>query len=226
MQCKDVAAVIEQQGFSPLPEAAGGHVAGCQACSSLVADFERMIAAAHEMPAEVEPPSRIWIALRAQLEAEGIIREPKIDVATESAPWWQGFGRLIRGRMLATAAVAVLIVAVGIMQMNRKTEAPRTDSAAVVTTPGVAEPFAEAASSLDQEEQSLGPIQTVSTSSNSAVDNSLRENLVTLNAFIKECRKRLKEDPNDQVARDYLSAAYQQKAEILAAMMERDRSVN
>jgi len=47
-----------------------------------------------------------------------------------------------------------------------------------------------------------------------------------LNTFIKECRKRLQEDPNDQVARDYLSAAYQQKAEILAAMMDRGRSVN
>jgi hypothetical protein len=226
MQCKDVAQVIEQQGFSPLPEAARGHVAGCRACSSFLADFERIVAAAHQLPTEVEPPSRVWIALRAQLEAEGIIRQPKPDVAAESAPWWQGFGQLIRGRMLATAAVAVLIVAAGFIQMNRKPAVPATDSASVVATPAVAEPFSEAATSLDQEEQSLGPIQTVSTSSTSAVDNSLRENLVTLNAFIKECRKRLKEDPNDQVARDYLSAAYQQKAEILAAMMERGRSVN
>ncbi len=226
MQCKDVAQVIEQQGFSPLPEAARGHVSGCQACSSLVADFERIVAAAHEIPAEVDPPTRIWIALSAQLESEGIIRKPKMDVATESAPWWQGFGQLIRGRMLATAAVALLIVAVGILQIGRKPAPPNTKTAVVVATPAVAEPFAEAATSLDQEEQSLGPIQTVSTSSTSAVDNSLRENLVTLNAFIKECRKRLKEDPNDQVARDYLSAAYQQKAEILAAMMERGRSVN
>ena len=226
MQCKDVAQIIEVEGFSPLPEAARGHVAGCPTCSSLIADFGRILSAAHEIPAEVEPPSRIWLSLRAQLAAEGIIRESKVVVAEPSAPWWQGFGQLIRGRMLATAAVAVLIVAVGIMQMNRKTAGPSTDSAVVVATPVVAEPFAEAASSLDQEEQSLGPIQTVSTSSSSAVDNSLRENLLTLNAFIKECRKRLKEDPNDQVARDYLSAAYQQKAEILAAMMERGRSVN
>jgi hypothetical protein len=226
MQCKDVVQFIEQGGFSPLPETARGHVASCQACSSLIADFERIVSAANEIPAEVEPPSRIWIALRAQLEAEGVIREPKINVAAESAPWWHGFGQLIRGRMLATAAVAILIVAVGFMQMNRKPAAPNTDSASVTATPVIAEPFAEAASSLDQEERSLGPMQTVSTSSASAVDNSLRENLVTLNAFIKECRKRLKEDPNDQIARDYLSAAYQQKAEILAALMERGRSVN
>ena len=227
MQCKDVAQVIEQQGFSPLPEAARGHVSGCQACSSLVADFERIVAAAHDIPAEVEPPARIWIALSAQLQAEGIIRETRIDVATESAPWWQGFGQLIRGRMLATAAVAVLIVAVGVFQMRHKNESgPVANRTPEISAPITAEPFAEAGTSLDQEEQSLGPIQTVSTSSTQAVDNSLRENLVTFNAFIKECRKRLKEDPNDQIARDYLSAAYQQKAEILAAMMERGRSVN
>jgi hypothetical protein len=226
MQCKDVAQIIEQEGFSPLPDTARGHVAGCQFCSSLIADFERIFAAANEIPAEVEPPSRIWISLRAQLVAEGIIRETTVIAPAESARWWHGFGQLIRGRMLATAAVAVLIVAAGFMQMNRKPVPTGTDSASVAAPPVVVEPFAEAATSLDQEEQSLGPIQTVSTSSTSAVDNSLRENLVTLNAFIKECRKRLKEDPNDQVARDYLSAAYQQKAEILAAMMERGRSVN
>jgi hypothetical protein len=226
MQCKDVAQIIELEGFSPLPEAARGHVAGCPTCSSLVADFERIVLAAHEIPCEVEPPSRIWISLRAQLVAEGIIRETTVIAPADSVPWWQGFGQLIRGRLLATAAVAVLIVAAGLIQWNRKSAVTNSDSASLIAPAVSAEPFAEAATSLDQEEQSLGPIQTVSTASTSAVDNSLRENLVTLNAFIKECRKRLKEDPNDQVARDYLSVAYQQKAEILAAMMERGRSVN
>jgi hypothetical protein len=228
MQCKDVAQVIEQEGFSPLPEAARGHVAGCPACSSLISDFERILAVASEIPAEVEPPSRVWVSLRAQLEAEKMIYEPKTIVPVESSPWWQGFGQLIRGRMLATAAVAALIVAAGYVQMTHKPSAsPVSNTAVADAVPrAVAEPFADAGTSLDQEEQSLGPMQTASMSSVSPVDNSLRENLATLNTFIKECRKRLQEDPNDQVARDYLSAAYQQKAEILAAMMDRGRSVN
>jgi len=228
MQCKDIAQVIEQEGFSPLPEAARGHVAGCPACSSLISDFERILAVTSEIPAEVEPPSRVWVSLRAQLEAEKMIYEPTTIVPVESSPWWQGFGQLIRGRMLATAAVAALIVAAGYVQMTHKPSAsPVSNTAVADAVPrAVAEPFADAGTSLDQEEQSLGPIQTASMSSVSPVDNSLRENLATLNTFIKECRKRLQEDPNDQVARDYLSAAYQQKAEILAAMMDRSRSVN
>jgi len=223
MQCKDVAQVIEQEGFSPLPEAARGHIAGCADCSSLIADFERIVAAAVQIPAEIEPPARVWIALRAQLEAEKIIRVPQIAVPAKNVPWWQGFGQLIRGRLVATAAIALLVVAAGYFQINRRlaVEVPTA-----VENPVIVEPFAAAASSLDQEEQSLGPMQTASLSDTSPVDHSLRENLATLNTFIKECRKRLQEDPNDQVARDYLAAAYQQKSEILAAMMERGRSVN
>ncbi len=231
MQCKDVAEIIEQQGFSPLPESARGHVTGCASCSSLVADFELIAASASQLPSEVEPPTRVWVALRAQLEAEKIIREPQIAVPADRSPWWQGFGLLIRGRGLAAAAIAfAMIFAAGYFQVtHRPTAVPLADGTPIVTSaPVVAEPFAVAASSLDQEEQSLGPMQTASAgvSPVSPVDDSLRENLATLNAFIKECRKRLQEDPNDQVARDYLASAYQQKAEILAAMMERGRSVN
>jgi hypothetical protein len=231
MQCKDVAEIIEQQGLSPLPESARAHVTGCASCSSLVADFELIAATASQLPSEVEPPTRVWVALRAQLEAEKIIREPQIAVPADRSPWWQGFGLLIRGRGLAAVAIAFLMIfAAGYFQVtHRPTAVPLADGTPIVTSaPVVAEPFAVAASSLDQEEQSLGPMQTASAgvSPVSPVDDSLRENLATLNAFIKECRKRLQEDPNDQVARDYLASAYQQKAEILAAMMERGRSVN
>ena len=233
MQCRDVAQAIERDGFAPLPEAARGHVAGCAACSSLVADFENIVAAATQLPPEVEPHSRVWVALRAQLEAEKIIKEPEAAIPAETFPWWHGFSHLMRGRVMAVSAVVVvLIFAAGYFRVtHREPLTAAVDGApiAAISEPVAAEPFAAAALSLDQEEQSLGPVQTVSTggvANASPVDNSLRENLATLNTFIKECRKRLQEDPNDQVARDYLAAAYQQKAEILAAMMERGRSVN
>jgi hypothetical protein len=231
MQCRDVAQAIEQDGLFPLPEAARGHLAGCAACSSLVADFESILAAASQLPSDVEPPSRVWVALRAQLEVEKIIREPQAAVPVEKSPWWHGFGQLIRGRVLAVSAVAVVIIfAAGYFQRTHREPFTTAVDATPVGEPEpvTTEPFAAAALSLDQEEQSLGPVQTVSTGvpNASPVDTSLRENLATLNAFIKECRKRLQEDPNDQVARDYLAAAYQQKAAILAAMMERGRSVN
>ena len=220
MQCDDFEQVIERSGFAQLPEAARVHAAGCPSCTALLADFAAITAAAREIPAEVDPPARVWVALQAQLEAEGIIRHPQIALVPDKPPWWQGLGRLVAGRILSTAAVAVLIVAIGLLRYVPHTNAP------VASAPSTPEPFADTATTLDKEEQSLGPMQTASTLSFSPVDNSLRENLATVNAFIEECRKRLQEDPSDQMARDYLYTAYQQKAEILAAMMERGRSVN
>jgi hypothetical protein len=220
MQCKDFQQVIEENGPVQLSEAAQAHVAGCSYCTALVQDFSAILAIASEIPAEVEPPGHVWVALRAQLEAEGIIRQPKIVIPAETAPWWQGFGRLIRGRMLATAAVAGLILVAGFYQT-------RQHPVRSGNPPMQAEPFEETATTLDREEQSLGAMQPASTLGYvSNADTSLRENLVTVNAFIKECQKRLQEDPSDPMAREYLSTAYQQKAEILAAMMERGRSVN
>src|SRR5260221_2008964 len=108
MLCKEVEQIIEQQGFSPLSEDARGHAASCASCPTLIADFERIVAAANEFPSEVEPPSRVWGALRAQLEADKIIREPQIAGPSSSAPWWQSFGQMTRGRILATATVALL----------------------------------------------------------------------------------------------------------------------
>jgi len=55
---------------------------------------------------------------------------------------------------------------------------------------------------------------------NSTVDASLRDNLRTVNEFIAECQQHLKQHPEDELAREYLESAYQQKAELLAAMMD------
>ena len=221
MQCKDFKQVIEENGFVQLPQAAEAHAAECSSCTALARDFLAIVTAASQIPAEVDPPARVWVSIQAQLEAEGIIRQPKIVVPAETATWWRGFGRVMRGRMWATAGVALLVLLAGVYQMRRGA----VDSGP--GTPVVVQPFADTDNTLAQEEQSLGPIETVSTlGGTSNVDAALRENLVTVNAFIKECRKRLQEEPNDPMAREYLSTAYQQKAEILAAMMERGRSVN
>lgn len=225
MQCKDFEHLIEENGLVQLPDAAQAHAAQCSSCTALVEDFAAIVTAASQIPAEVEPPARIWVALQAQLEAEGIFRQPKIVIPAETPAWWKSLGTLFRGRMWATAALAGLVLIAGVYQMRQHPAAGTNPvNPSMVAAP---EPLAETGSALDQEEQSLGPMQTVSTlGGTSNVDAALRENLATVNAFIKECRKRLQEDPNDTMAREYLSTAYQQKAEILAAMMERGRSVN
>src|SRR5438445_11820137 len=40
MQCRDIAEVLEQEGLSPLPDAARAHVARCSHCQDYIADLE------------------------------------------------------------------------------------------------------------------------------------------------------------------------------------------
>lgn len=214
MQCKDVEGVLELEGLGPLPEAARIHLASCTSCQYLLQDFTKIVAAAHELPAEAEPPARIWISLRAQLEAEGLIQTPVV-VQERRAPWWQSLSELFRNRGLAAAAVGLLIVVAAGYQLQ--VHAP-TGSA--VKKPDL---LADTALALHQQEQDLSGMHLASSS---PVDTSFRQNLRTVDDFIAECELRLKQEPHDELAREYLSRAYEQKAELLSAMMEHSGSLH
>jgi hypothetical protein len=216
MQCKDVEEVLEQEGLAPLPEAVRGHVAGCRQCQGYIADLETIVSATQELPAEVEPPSRVWVALRTQLELEGVIKEPAAAPEAEPVSWWNGFRQLFRGRAFATLTVAAVLAAAAILQLHQGAEPSSVRDA---VPPGIQ----AIAKQVNQQEVDLRNMHLVGTS---AVDTALEQNLQEINKFIADCERHLKEAPRDELAREYLADAYQQKAELLAAMMERGRSVN
>lgn len=215
MQCRDVEEVLDQEGLAPLPEAVRGHVAGCRRCQGYIADLETIVSAAQELPAEVEPPSRVWVALRTQLELEGVIKEPTTVSKAAPASWWGGFGQLFRSRALATLTVGAVLAAAAILQLRLPLEAPPSPSPA----PGIEAIVKQ----VNQQEIDLRSMHLVGTS---PVDLALEQNLKEINDFIADCERHLKEAPRDELAREYLADAYQQKAELLAAMMDRGRSVN
>ena len=236
MQCKEIEAVLENEGLSPLPEAVRVHAAACGECSNLIADFSAIISVAETLPAEVEPPTRVWVALRNQLEAEGVIRTGARVRVAEPASWIENLPSILRGRRVAALAVGLAIVAAAIVQIQRNPGGADSGRAKVaettLTAPPITstEPLGVSGQILHQEEQNLPMVQPADFSNQdraeARVDLSLRQNLKSLNQFIEECRRRLKEDPNDELAREYLSVAYQQKAELLSAMLDRGRSVN
>jgi len=221
MQCKDVEVVVEQEGLAPLPEAARAHLAGCRHCQDFVADLAAIVSVASGLPAEVEPPAHVWVSLRSQLEREGIIKEPAALPAVNRFSWRHSFGDLFRGRALATATVGLLIAAAAVLQI-------RTDeNVAVPASPQSSllalDSFGATRVTLnDQEPVARGAIFA----STSPVDASLRDNLQQIDDFIADCERHLKGAPQDELAREYLSDAYQQKAELLSAMMDRGGSVN
>jgi len=278
MQCKDLEAVLEQEELSPLPLEAREHLAACASCQDLLADISAVVVAAKRIPAEVPPPARIWISLRAQLEAEGLIRDVEPLVSPAAEPWWQGFGwqgfaKLLRPRALATVGAGLFFVLCSMYVVERRgrtdlAKNPPPTKTQVSATPNVPTPppapakpavplrnspnpievagvgprlevhppsgvlkpspseivsFAGSAALLSETENALPSRELAD---NAAVDASLRQNLRTLNEFIAECEARLKQNPRDQLTREYLNMAYQQKAELLTAMMDTGRSEN
>ncbi len=217
MQCRDVEEVLEQEGLAPLPEAARAHVVTCRQCQGYIADLETIVSAAHELPSEVEPPSRVWVALRTQLELEGIIKEPVAAPAGSPASWWDGFGQLFRGRALATLTVGALLAAAAILQLRQPGESGPV-------SPSTPPEIAATVELLNKQEVDVRNMHLASTSS--PVDAALQQNLQEIDDFIADCERHLKDTPQDELAREYLYSAYQQKAELLAAMMDRGRSVN
>jgi hypothetical protein len=240
MQCKDVELVLEQEGIEPLPEEARAHLAECRDCRNYISDLTSLVDAAHKLPSEITPPDRVWISLRAQLEEEGIIRTPADVIPAEPASWWQSIHAFFSNRVLATAMVGIVLAAAIVFQIRidksqrvvppvqtAKTGAvlpvEKTPATEPLVPQSTGDEFGRTARDLnDQEPVATGMIL----SSASPVDASLRDNLKKVNEFIAECERRLKEQPQDELTREYLSAAYQQKAELLSAMIERGRSIN
>jgi hypothetical protein len=251
MHCKELESVLETRGLGQLPQDARLHLATCGACQGFVADLNAIVSAAKSLPAEVAPPDRIWISLRAQLEAEGLIKEP-VGVSDHSS-WWESFGAWLKPRTFATATAAVLVLAV-VAFIARGPKTPRPEvaknqpvtedprpvqppiAAPVSSSPAISKgptpskarelapsPSESASFTLNQAELDVPNMQLAG---NSQVDLALRQNLRTLNAFIAECEQHLKQNPQDELAREYLNTAYQQKADLLAAMMESGRGEN
>jgi hypothetical protein len=196
--------------LAPLSAAARQHLAECPACKHFFDDVTGIVALAHQLPAEIDPPEHIWISIRNELVRAGTIRG--VSGNREAAPWWQSFAELFRNRSLATAAVAVVMIVVAFLLGSK----PREQALQVQE-----DPYASTVTALSQQERELA-----STGETSAVDSSLRQNLQQVDEFIADCERRVREVPSDELAREYLTNAYQQKAQLLSAMMDRGGSLN
>lgn len=219
MTCKEVELAIEQEGLLPLPAVAKTHIAACEACRTFVEDLFAVVNAAHSLPAEVDPPARLWVAIRAQLEAEGVIRETSV---TGKTSWLETARSFFRSRALVTAAVGLVIFVAALAVVR---EGPQVPAGAPPTTEPMVRIYVDTASILNQQETELASIRSTNDIA-APVNDSLQENLQILDSLIADCERRIQEAPQDDLAREYLNAAYQQKANLLTAMMERSEGVN
>jgi hypothetical protein len=215
--CKDFQNQFESPEDGPRPGAPAGfnghpHLRDCPACRSFVEDLGMIRAAATQLAAsDPEPPERIWNALRSQLDQEGIIRE-----AAPSRSWVRDLfsGRIhsLPRPVLAGGYLSVLLaVAFGLSgpinsRINRQRWLKGTQSS---TTP-------VSAHLMSAEQASFSSLPA----SETPVTASLHKNLEIVDNYISLCENSVREEPENELAREYLYDAYHQKADLLARLNE------
>lgn len=182
---------------------AAAHLDGCPRCRGLIGDLESIQLAAGRLEAEVAPPPRLWAAVRAQLEAEGIIREQQRGWTEAVSDWF----RLLPRPALAGAYLSLLLAAAVLIsfQSGNQVQAP----------PPLA--FAPPAHLTGSAERAVSTLH----SHNAEVLRSYRDSLKLVDNHILECEKMVRQEPRNELAREYLYEAYQQKAGLLATLAER-----
>jgi len=221
MNCNELEQILEQQADGPLPELASAHIQGCEACRTLSADFEAIHTLAIEIGSEeIAAPERVWISLRNQLEAEGIIHEPSPVRQNVEQAWWIAFQR----PALAGAFLSLVFVAAGMISFMGNS----SQAGGHLTALSQIEPSQEASVVPSAENVFREELQTVGNENlpgfqvhDAAVTDSIRRNLNIVDNFIAMCEKNVREQPENEMAREYLYGAYEQKAELLATATNR-----
>ncbi|MGD0908076.1 MAG: hypothetical protein ABSA96_10880 [Candidatus Acidiferrales bacterium] len=225
MQCDRFEQILIEQDEGPLPKQALAHIDECESCRALTADLTAIHDVGLEIGGEgIVPPERVWVSLRNQLEAEHIIRDARtlpVRVSIRSG-WWAAFQRpALAGSFLALILVAAGLISYRGYQGSSSQSAIRQQSALEQEV----SPMFSADGVFKQESLSVGnDLLPGLQKRDAAVTDSIRRNLDIVDNFIALCEKSVREQPDNQMAREYLYGAYQQKAEVLATAMNRGTS--
>ena len=222
--CKEFLSYLAPWMEGERSQDAQAHIRACPNCSSVIKDLEAIHTEARSWNAsEQDAPERVWTSLRAQLEHEGLIRETvpaskdRAHHTASRAGWFAGlFPRLPRPVLAGAylAALVALAFALSGPVNKRVNEARWLKGTQISTSPLSAQlNFAERNSN------------SYVTRSNPVVSASLHQNLAIVDNYIALCEKSVSEEPQNEVARDYLYEAYQQKADLLTQMTERGENV-
>ena len=224
IQCAQFERILEEQPDGPLPAPAAAHLDGCSDCRLLWSDLEAIRTAGMEWGSEeVAPPEHLWFSLRIEMESEGLIQG-----RPAQAGWWATWFGTAPRWALAGASISLLLIAG--MLATYQTNAPAGKDSRVasllpahLSVPGATERLvaADLGKTLD------GDLKRVFASlpeRNPLLASSLRENLGIVDNLIAVCEKSVRERPNDEMSRDYLYGAYEQKAVLLATAMDRSAS--
>jgi hypothetical protein len=207
MNCNDFLDQLERwMDGERLPESEA-HFTSCPGCRGVVEELSLIHQTASSLgDVEPVPSDRLWASLRVQLVREGLIRGERRQWTEAVTDWFAGafssFPRpaLAGAYLVALVGVSLALAGPGYRRFNWNQTSTRPLNAELNTA----------------ERDTMAMLD-----SDPAVTASLERNLAIVDNYIALCEKSVQEEPESEVARDYLYDAYHQKADLLAQMTER-----
>jgi hypothetical protein len=198
-----------------LPELEGGrsfeadeHLRICSRCWDLVSDLDAITQQARLLQASEEPSPRVWNSIEITLRQEGLIRESQLDRPARLGSGW-------RFRWLAPVAAALLLVSGFVLRQQRG--APSQPPARTVPSPALIAANSSEGTAAGDEAQLLSIVATRAP----GLRAGYASNLQAVDAYIRDAESSARENPNDQIAQQYLTNAYEQRAMVYEIGMAR-----
>jgi anti-sigma factor RsiW len=180
------------------------HLAECDACRAMAADFGAIRQSARELEPRVPPP-HVWAKLATSFEAQG----------RRGAVGW---------RPLAIAATLVLLVAGTSWILMQLSSPTRSDSSALATTSATDPELAQSVETelkLAEEhyQKAIAGLEQITRTESTALDPQvaavLQKNLEVIDQAIGESRAALQTQPTSDVAQESLFEALRNKVALL-----------
>jgi hypothetical protein len=194
------------------------HMKFCKDCASFYQDLQRLKENSGQLGL-FDPPGHLWMHLREQLVAEGLIhaQEPSKGLWERIFPaglsgLWPGLKPALTGAILALVLSATVLY----FYTRSGKEGPPTEVVILQELQQAERHYQRAIETLSEVSQrkieGLDP----------AMAQILNDNLATMDYYVKECQEAVKNNPGNPLVHRYLLTAYQKKVEIMQSIMNSD----
>lgn len=182
-----------------------GHLHSCAVCSDLVQDLKYIAEAARLLVPMHDPSPHVWENIEQRLEHEGLIRPARGTVRME--PFLIPSQRRSNFYGWAGAAAAVL-VAITILAYNRLQSPVTVNPPTIMTTTTTGNGPVQTADITDDDDKAL--ILAV-THKSPSMGETYKKRLSSVENYIHDAKDSVKMNPGDDIARQHLMNAYQQR---------------
>ncbi len=185
------------------------HSRECEYCAVILADLELVTTESRSSGAEVGAPGpspRVWANIRATLESEGYFRDRRGWWERFSSPWSHAPSPF----PLVGLAVVLLTAALFLVYPLGRTNIPPRYTPTIAGQQELQQAVVQLEQAYRERAASFEP----------AVKQSYEKGLESLDASIEQAQSSLDAQPENDLAREYLLTAYEQKADVLASALE------